>query len=1105
MPRKIEVQIIGDDRSFRNALSGASGAGSAFGRSMLRVGAIAAGGFAVGVGGAIKAAVDFESSFAGIRKTVGGSEKDLKQLSDGMLALSRRIPVNVNALNEIGEAAGQLGVERKSILKFTEVIAKLGVSSNLAGEEGAAMLARFANITKMPQGQFDRLGATIVALGNAGASTESEIAEMGLRIAGAATQVGIAQPQILGIANALSSVGIEAEAGGTAISQVMVKIAKGVDAGGKTLSGFAKVAGMSSQQFAQSWRTDAAGALVTFIEGLGRVKSSGGSVFQVLEQLGLSGIRVQDTLLRASGAGDLLRKSLDLGARAWQQNIALNKEAEQRFKTTASQYQLLKNNIMSVAIVLGSRLLPAFNTALLAATGFFGKLSKADGWKAKANIVWTGTQEAGRALFQKIQSAVRGIDWAGLFAGAQGIASGIATSIGTAMASVDWTATGAAIVNGIGAALSAAGTLATTLMGTIHTALAGVNWEEVGKVIGPALATAVITGFALLMDPMFWIRNWDAALAIASITMPGRVLKIAGMIGKPFAMLGGLAVREFGRGFAEAFPTITGAISRVVPAVVGGLRNLPGAIAAAAGNASRLLGLEIGGWARSAGALAARVPGAVLTGLRALAPNVEAAIRLALGRIRSTAAAWLSAGTLLAGRVVAGVTQNLARLAGAVLGPLAQASAAVVGTVEQFFSAAAAIGRAIVEGVLSGIAGLAQRVGARIAGAVRGAIDWASKNVGSTAAEHASRMLGVPMGEGVIRGWILGTASLPSKLSETVRNAIERAREAVAASRGRFTDAWSQMANDALAGFDRAWAKVKTKTEKMLAEGTASEKKLAEMDRQDRERRLSEGKSTADTRLAEAEQGIGFEAREGETPQEAADREKRRQEAIASARREVEDAQRAIDRARLEDQAAVERADAEKKAAAERAELDDRIALRRRHFEARLAALATALEREGTTHKNANAKILALFRSFIPGYKGSGKSLGVAFAQGLTESIGAVSAAAEGVADAAGKKLKLKSPAEEGPMADLDRWWRPFAATLLEGFDPSAISDALTRGIPTPGGSDLGATAAATGARGGDTYNFEFPQYVGSRDELIRVVRSELYRVKSRNGTLEMG
>ncbi|WP_374711539.1 phage tail tape measure protein [Symbiobacterium terraclitae] len=333
-------------------------------------------------GGALKASIDFESAFAGVRKTVDATDEELAQMRKGILDMAGELPASATELSAIAEAAGQLGIETGAILGFTKTIVDLGVSTNLAGEEAATMLAQFANITQMPQDQFDRLGATLVALGNAGASTERDIMEMGLRIAGAGAQVGMTEAQILAMANALASVGIEAEAGGSAISRVMINIANEVASGGERLKGFAQVAGMSVEEFSTAWREDAASALASFIEGLKRVGDEGGNVFAVLDELGLSEIRVRDALLRAANAGDLFRSSLELGSQAWAENTALTNEAAQRYATTESRLAVLRNQLVNVGITLGDALAPALSAAITAAQPFIDTLRRMAEWFA---------------------------------------------------------------------------------------------------------------------------------------------------------------------------------------------------------------------------------------------------------------------------------------------------------------------------------------------------------------------------------------------------------------------------------------------------------------------------------------------------------------------------------------------------------------------------------------------------------------------------------------------------------------------------------------------------------------------------------------------------
>lgn len=330
--------------------------------------------------GSIKAAVDFETAFAGVRKTVDATEKQFGVLEMGIRQMAKEIPASTTEIARVAEAAGQLGIKQQDILKFTKTMVMMGTSTNMSSDQAATALARLANITQMPMDQIDRLGSTVVHLGNNLAATEEEIVNMGLRIAGAGHQVGMSEAQVLSFAGALSSVGINAEAGGTAISRVFVKMANDVEQGGKKLELFAQVAGVSAEDFRKKFQEDAAGAVVDFIEGLGKMKDSGENVFPVLKELGLSEVRVRDALLRASGAGDLFRKTIESGSKAWDKNTALTNEANERYKTTASQFQILKNKINDVGITLGDSLIPALIDAVDAAEPLIKALEKGAKW-----------------------------------------------------------------------------------------------------------------------------------------------------------------------------------------------------------------------------------------------------------------------------------------------------------------------------------------------------------------------------------------------------------------------------------------------------------------------------------------------------------------------------------------------------------------------------------------------------------------------------------------------------------------------------------------------------------------------------------------------------
>ena len=136
-------------------------------------------------GASVKEAIEFESAFTGVEKTVDGTEKQMKELKQGIKDLAKEIPSSTTEISEVAEAAGQLGIQTDNVLNFTKTMIDMGNATNLSADEAATTLARFANVTQMSQSDFDRLGSVIVALGNNFATTESEIANMGMNLGSA--------------------------------------------------------------------------------------------------------------------------------------------------------------------------------------------------------------------------------------------------------------------------------------------------------------------------------------------------------------------------------------------------------------------------------------------------------------------------------------------------------------------------------------------------------------------------------------------------------------------------------------------------------------------------------------------------------------------------------------------------------------------------------------------------------------------------------------------------------------------------------------------------------------------------------------------------------
>lgn len=351
---QFKASMASADRELKDLSTNILSHSRAIGTAMTAVGV----GIVAGFGFATKAAIDFETAFAGVRKTVDATEEEFGVLRQGLRDMTKEIPLTHSELARIAEAAGQLGIQKEGILGFTKVMSLLGLTTNLTGDEAATTFARFANITGMDPSFFANLGSVIVDLGNNMATTEGEIASLGLRLAGAGTIVGLTQSEILALAASLSSMGISAEAGGTAFSRVMLEMNTAVAGGGEILNIWASVAGMSADTFRKKFEEDAMGAILTFIDGLGNMRDAGTDVVPVLDELGLGGIRITDSLLRASGAQDLVREATELASIAWEENTALAEEATKRLETTKARMDILKNTLTDVGITIGDFIVP---------------------------------------------------------------------------------------------------------------------------------------------------------------------------------------------------------------------------------------------------------------------------------------------------------------------------------------------------------------------------------------------------------------------------------------------------------------------------------------------------------------------------------------------------------------------------------------------------------------------------------------------------------------------------------------------------------------------------------------------------------------------------
>ncbi len=399
----------------------------------------------------LNVAIDYESAFTGVRKTVDATEPEFQQLSNAIVDMSKKMPQSASEIAKVMEIAGQLGIRGVDNLeKFTQTAIMLGDSTNLSSDQASTSLARFLNITGSGVDTVDRLGAALVHLGNNTATTEAEIMNMGLRLASAGRQIGLTDSDILGFSATLTALGIRAEMGGSAFSKLMINMEVACQRGGDSLDDFSRIAGLSADEFKEKFANDAKGAILAFLQGLNNIEKSGGSVINTLDEMGIKEIRLRDTVLRAAAGVDQMSHNLEIGNQAYKDNTALVEEAQKRYKTFASRLEIFKNKIAAIGIKIGTAMMPYMEKLLSAG-------EKLIQWVDKINPKILGFVGAIGVVGTALGSLVMVLGTLGLAVGGTMIGlstmASMFTAIGTAIAAV--TAPVWAIVAAIGSLVAA--------------------------------------------------------------------------------------------------------------------------------------------------------------------------------------------------------------------------------------------------------------------------------------------------------------------------------------------------------------------------------------------------------------------------------------------------------------------------------------------------------------------------------------------------------------------------------------------------------------------------------------------------------------------------
>lgn len=465
--------------------------------------------------------VSREAAFISATKNVEDihqTQDDLNALNDTLREMSTRIPQTYQQLAGLMGVGATLGVPYEDLEKFTEVMAKLNVATNVDGEGGAQAMAQFLNITEKSFANLDRVGSTLTELGNNSATTEQAILEMSHRAATGLAAVGMTAQDILAVSAAINSVGIEAQAGGSAISKLGITMDKAANVGGQQIrmlldtwgdadisniydlyakldslpsaegwksfadslgmtasdtkalmnsalaaERFSRAMGMTVDEFAQGWNQDSANQMLNFFRTLGEMDGTSESenMLWVMDQLGIKEIRQSNMVRALAGNWELYAKMLGLGRDAYEENIALENEANRAFSTNESRRVINQNKEQNALEAMGETV-----TAMRKPwEDFFGDLHQ---WYAD----WPGWAQTAVGVAAETTKGL------GDLLSAAGQASFDILAISKAIKEIENSTIGAALIKSLGAAGTAAAAIAPPVALAAGTAALGAAMDK---------------------------------------------------------------------------------------------------------------------------------------------------------------------------------------------------------------------------------------------------------------------------------------------------------------------------------------------------------------------------------------------------------------------------------------------------------------------------------------------------------------------------------------------------------------------------------------------------------------------------------------------------
>lgn len=369
-----QLKDLGDQqKSLRNAMDAKQDASDRFGQAKGRLSGAATtvGVAAAPLAAATVAAVQFESAMADVRKVVDfETPQQFKEMNADILALSQSLPMSAEGIAQIVAAGGQSGIAREDLMAFAQDAVKMGIAFDITADQAGEMMAKWRTAFAMSQDEVVTLADKVNYLSNVTAASSGDISDIVTRVGPLGEVAGVNAGQIAAMGASMAGVGVQSEIAATGIKNMMLGLVSGASATKSQAEAFAAL-GLNATDVAQRMQTDAQGTIIDVLTRIRELPKEAQAA-NLKDLFGSESISAIAPLLTQL---DNLKTNFERVGEASQYAGSMQSEYEARAGTTANQLQLTKNNVMALAVNVGSVLLPPLNEFLSAAGNVVGVIA----------------------------------------------------------------------------------------------------------------------------------------------------------------------------------------------------------------------------------------------------------------------------------------------------------------------------------------------------------------------------------------------------------------------------------------------------------------------------------------------------------------------------------------------------------------------------------------------------------------------------------------------------------------------------------------------------------------------------------------------------------